>query len=66
MFAALCEAGPLPVAAPATAEEYLAERRALLEGRLSEIAVKAAADLLDDVHGLTVPVAFRQALRPQR
>ena len=43
------EAGLLPVAAPATAEEYLAERRALLERRLAEVAAKAAADRLEDV-----------------
>ncbi|HEV3372609.1 MAG TPA: hypothetical protein VG145_08680 [Xanthobacteraceae bacterium] len=49
LFAAMREAGPLPVAAPATAEEYLAERRALLERRLAEIAAKAAADGLEDV-----------------
>ena len=49
LFAAMREAGPLPVAAPATAEEYLAERRALLERRLSEVAAKAAADRLEDV-----------------
>jgi hypothetical protein len=49
LFAAMREAGPLPVAAPATAEEYLAERRALLERHLSEVATKAAADSLEDV-----------------
>jgi TnpA family transposase len=49
LFAAMREAGPLPVAAPATAEEYLAERRALLERRLAEVAAKAAADRLEDV-----------------
>jgi TnpA family transposase len=49
LFAAMREAGPLPIAAPATAEEYLAERRALLEGRLSEVDAKAAADKLEDV-----------------
>jgi hypothetical protein len=49
LFAAMREAGPLPVAAPATAEEYLAERRALLERRLAEVATKAAADRLEDV-----------------
>jgi hypothetical protein len=43
------EAGPLPIAAPATAEEYLAERRALLRRRLSEVAAEAAADRLEDV-----------------
>jgi TnpA family transposase len=49
LFAAIREAGPLPVAVPATAEEYLAKRRALLEHRMGEINVKAAADKLDDV-----------------
>ena len=49
LFAAMREAGPLPVAALATAEEYLAERRALLERRLAEVAAKAAADRLEDV-----------------
>ena len=43
------EAGPLPIAVPATAEEYLAERRALLDRRLAEVAAKAAADRLEDV-----------------
>jgi TnpA family transposase len=49
LFAAMREAGPLPVAVPATAEAYLAERRALLDRRLAEIATKAAADRLEDV-----------------
>jgi TnpA family transposase len=34
---------------PATAEAYLAKRRALLDRRLAEIATKAAADRLEDV-----------------
>jgi hypothetical protein len=34
---------------PATAAEYLAERRALLDQRLSDVAAKAAADALEDV-----------------
>ena len=42
LFAAMCAAGPLPVAVPATAEKYLTDRRALLERRLSEVAAKAA------------------------
>ena len=42
-------AGALPVAVPATAAEYLAERRALLDQRLSEVGAKAAADALEDV-----------------
>src|SRR5271170_7049126 len=49
LFTAMREAGPLPVAVPATPEEYLAERRALLDRRLSEVAAKAAADALEDV-----------------
>jgi hypothetical protein len=55
LFAAMREAGPLPVAAPATAEEYLAERRALLEQRLAEVAAKAAADRLEDVRITVFP-----------
>ena len=43
-FAAMREAGPLPVAALATAEEYWAERRVLLEQRLAEVNAKAMAD----------------------
>ncbi|MGA8761188.1 MAG: Tn3 family transposase [Stellaceae bacterium] len=49
LFTAMREAGPLPIAAPATAKEYLTERRALLQRRLSEVASKAAADRLEDV-----------------
>ncbi len=49
LFAAMREAGPLPVAVPATAEEYLAGRRALLERRMGEVDAKAAADTLEDV-----------------
>lgn len=49
LFAAMREAGPLPVAAPATAPAYLAERKALLRRRLAEVAEKAAADKLHDV-----------------
>lgn len=49
LFAAMRDAGPLPVAVPATAEQYLAGRRAALERRLSEVAAKAVADKLEDV-----------------
>ena len=49
LFTAMQEAGPLPVAVPAKAEEYLADRRALLDRRLAEVAAKAAADNLEDV-----------------
>ena len=49
LFTAMRAAGPLPVAVPATAAEYLAERRALLDQRLSDVAAKAAADALENV-----------------
>ena len=49
LFTAMREAGPLPVAAPTTAEAYLADRRALLARRLAEVETKAAADRLEDV-----------------
>lgn len=49
LFAAMRDAGPLPVAVPATAEEYLAGRRALLDRRLAEVDAKAAAGRLEDV-----------------
>jgi hypothetical protein len=49
LFAAMREARPLPIAAPAAAEEYLAEHRDLLERRFSEVAVKAVADNLEDL-----------------
>src|SRR4029079_6442785 len=40
LFAAMRDAGPLPVAAPATAAAYLTERKALLERRLIEVTAK--------------------------
>ena len=49
VFAAMREAGPLPVAVPATAMEYLAERRATLERRLAEVDALATSDHLEDV-----------------
>ncbi len=49
LFQAMRDAGPLPVAAPATAQEYLDGRRTLLDRRLAEVAAKAAADTLEDV-----------------
>jgi TnpA family transposase len=49
LFQAMRDAGPLPVAVPATAQEYLEGRRALLNRRLAEMAAKAAADTLEDV-----------------
>ena len=49
LFQAMRDAGPLPVAVPATAAEYLEGRRTLLDRRLAEVAAKAAADTLEDV-----------------
>jgi TnpA family transposase len=49
LFTTMRAAGPLPVAVPQTAAAYLAERRALLDRRLSDVAAKAAADTLEDV-----------------
>ena len=60
------EAGPLPVAVPATAEKYLADRRALLDRRLTETAAKAAADTLEDVtiRGDELKVSPLKAITP--
>ena len=49
LFQAMRDAGPLPVAVPATAAEYLESRRALLTRRLAEVAAKAKSDKLEDV-----------------
>jgi hypothetical protein len=67
LFVAMRAAGPLPVAAPATAEEYLTSRRALLERRLSEVASKTAADTLEDVSikGDELKVSPLKAITPE-
>ncbi len=67
LFAAMREAGPLPVAVPATAQEYLAGRRALLERRLGEVDAKAAADTLEDVRisGGAMKVTPLRAITPE-
>ena len=67
LFAAMREAGPLPVAVPVTAEEYLVERRALLERRLGEVDAKAAADALEDVRisGGEMKVTPLKAITPE-
>jgi len=67
LFAAMRKAGPLPVAVPATAEEYLAERRALLERRLAEVNAKAVADELQDVRikGDELKVSPLKAITPE-
>lgn len=67
LFAAMRAAGPLPVAVPAAAEEYLTDRRALLERRLSEVVAKAAADTLEDVSvkGDELKVSPLKAITPE-
>ena len=67
LFAAMREAGPLPVAVPATAEEYLAGRRALLERRLGEVNAKAVADTLEDVriNGGEMKITPLKAITPE-
>lgn len=67
LFAAMREAGPLPVAVPATAEEYLTGRRALLERRMGEVSAKAAADTLEDVRisGGDMKITPLKAITPE-
>ena len=67
LFAAMREAGPLPVAVPTTAEEYLAGRRVLLERRLKEVNDKAAADTLEDVriNGGEMKITPLKAITPE-
>ena len=49
LFAAMRGAGPLPIAVPEAAQNYLAGRRALLQQRLAEVNAKAETDALKDV-----------------
>ena len=67
LFAAMREAGPLPVAVPSTAEKYLAGRRALLERRLGEVNAKAVADTLEDVRisGGEMKITPLKAITPE-
>jgi hypothetical protein len=48
LFAAMKEAGPLPVTIPLDCTSYLAQRRNLLQDRLQAIAAKASQDRLED------------------
>lgn len=49
VFAAMRDAGPLPVPVADTPMGWLAERKALLARRLAEVEAKIAADTLEDV-----------------
>ena len=67
LFAAMREAGPLPVAVPETAQEYLTERRTLLDRRLTEVNTKAEADALEDVRirGDELKISPLKAVTPE-
>ncbi len=49
VFAAMREAGPLPLAVPENAQAWLDQKRAKLTRRLDEVEAKAAGGALDDV-----------------
>lgn len=49
LFAAMQDAGPLPIAAPADARTWLDERRSLLDRRLVDVGRKADLQALEDV-----------------
>ena len=68
LFAAMREARPLPVGAPATAATYLAERKTLLKRRLAEVAANAAADKLQDirVQGGELKITQLKAATPEQ
>ena len=57
----------MPVAVPATAEEYLAGRRALLEPRMGGGHARAAAETLEDVRikGGEMTIKPLQAITPE-
>ncbi|QPC88907.1 Tn3 family transposase (plasmid) [Mesorhizobium sp. NBSH29] len=55
LFAAMREAGPLPVAVSGTARDYLEKRSALLARRMDEVANKATRSKLEEVLYRTLP-----------
>jgi len=67
LFAAMKEAGPLPVAIPLDCARYLTQRRELLQGRLQAIAAKASQDRLEDVRfkGTSFKIAPLGAVTPE-
>jgi hypothetical protein len=68
LFAAMRQAGPLPIAVPETARDYLAEHHILLERRLAEVNAKAKADALEDVRirGGELKISPLKAITPER
>ena len=67
LFAAMDEAGPLPVAVPRDVDTYIQGRRALLEQRLDEIDAHALADRLEDVRitGAALRITPLKAVTPE-
>ena len=67
LFAAMDEAGPLPVAVPRDVDTYLLGRRTLLEQRLDEIDTHALAHRLEDVRitGATLRITPLKAVTPE-
>ncbi len=67
LFTAMREAGPLPVAVPISAGEYLAHRRDLLQRRFGEIEAKAALNALDDIRikGGDLKITPLKAITPE-
>jgi TnpA family transposase len=67
LFAAMKEAGPLPVAVPLDATAWLRRRRELLDGRLRQVADKAGQDQLEDVRisGSSLKITPLQAITPE-
>ncbi len=67
LFTAMREAGPLPVAVPISAGDYLAHRRDLLRRRLGEIEAKAALNALDDIRikGGELKITPLKAITPE-
>lgn len=67
LFTAMREAGPLPVAVPASALDYLAQRRDLLQRRLQEVEAKAALNVLEDIRikGGELKITPLKAITPE-
>ena len=67
LFAAMKEAGPLPVSAPIECAIHLRQRQELLNERLRLVAGKAAKDQLEDVRlsGSSLKITPLQAVTPE-
>ena len=67
LFTAMREAGPLPVAVPISAGDYLAHRRDLLRRRLGEVEAKAALNALEDIRikGGELKITPLKAITPE-